>query len=62
MHKYSVYPGEFRCQSCSAVSRTLRCYAETQLLTWMCPNPNCRKLSTVSLKTRKSKKDYERTI
>ena len=35
----------------------MRFYAETKELTWMCPDKH---MSTVSLKIKKSKKDYER--
>ena len=37
---------------------SLRSYPEQKKLTWMCRNKH---LSEVSLQTKKSKKDYERT-
>ena len=57
MAKYSVYPGKFKCQVCGAEVTSLRSYIESKELTWMCKDKH---LSTVSLNTKKTKKDYER--
>lgn len=57
MAKYSIYHGEFKCQECGTKVSSLRLYAETKELTWMCSEKH---MSTVSLKTKKTKKDYER--
>jgi hypothetical protein len=56
-NKYTVFPGEFDCQTCGAKVKTLRLYHNSKELTWMCPD---RHVSTVSLKVeRKKKEDYE---
>jgi hypothetical protein len=57
MAKYNIYHGEFKCQECGVLVTSLRLYAETKELTWMCPDKH---MSNVSLKTKKTKKDYER--
>lgn len=56
MAKYNIYHGEFKCQECGAKVTSLRFYAETKELTWMCSDKH---MSLVSLKTKKTKKDYE---
>lgn len=56
MAKYNLYHGEFRCHVCKAEVKTLRLYAETKQLSWMCPE---RHVSTVDLNTKKSRKDYD---
>lgn len=56
MAKYNIYPGEFKCQECGALVTSLRSYPETKELTWMCKDKH---MSMVSLKTKRSKKDYE---
>lgn len=56
MAKYNIYHGEFKCQECGIKVTSLRFYAETKELTWMCPDKH---MSLVSLKTKKTKKDYE---
>ena len=58
MNKYTVYNGIFKCQQCGMTVNSLRSYPEQKKLTWMCKNKH---LSEVSLQTKKSKKDYERT-
>jgi hypothetical protein len=58
MAKYSIYHGEFPCHTCKVVVKTLRSYSETKELTWMCPDKH---MSTVSLNTKKSKRDYDGT-
>ena len=57
MAKYSVYPGQFKCQVCGKDVSSLRSYPETKELTWMCEDKH---LSTVSINTKKTKRDYER--
>ncbi len=57
MAKYNIYHGEFPCHTCKVVVKTIRSYPETKELTWMCPDKH---LSSVSLNTKKTKKDYER--
>ena len=56
MASYTVYPGLFICQTCKAEVRTLRLYAETKTMTWMCKDKH---LSTIYVGKRK-KSDYER--
>jgi len=57
MAKYNIYQGEFKCQVCSKPVNSLRSYPESKELTWMC---NEKHLSTVDLRTKKSRRDYER--
>lgn len=57
MAKYTVYKGKFKCQQCNEDVFSLRSYASTKELTWMCKEKH---LSTVDLNTKKSRKDYER--
>jgi hypothetical protein len=57
MAKYNIYHGNFRCHKCKTEVLTMRFYAETKELTWMCPEKH---MSTVNLNTKKTKKDYER--
>ena len=57
MARYNIYSGTFVCHTCKAEVKTLRLYAETKEMTWMCPD---RHVSVVSLKTKKNKEDYER--
>ena len=59
MSNYTVYNGVFKCQVCNLAVTSLRLYTEDKKLTWMCRDKH---LSSVNLKTKKSKKDYERTI
>jgi hypothetical protein len=56
MASYTVYPGKFLCQECKVEVRSLRLYAETKTLTWMCKD---RHISTISLGKRK-KSDFDR--
>ena len=58
MNRYTVYNGIFKCQQCGMAVNSLRSYPEQKKLTWMCKDKH---LSEVSLQTKKSKKDYERT-
>jgi hypothetical protein len=55
MAKYSVFQGTFTCHTCKAEVKTLRLYPGTKELTWMCPD---RHVSSVSLSTKKSRKDF----
>lgn len=57
MAKYSIFHGEFKCQECGLQVTSLRLYSDTKELTWMCPEKH---VSIVNLKTKKSKKDYEK--
>jgi hypothetical protein len=59
MAKYTVYNGEFVCHHCKQKVHSIRLYIEAKELTWMCREKH---LSVVSLKTKKSKRDYEREI
>jgi len=58
MSKYTVYPGEFLCQVCKKLVKTIRLYSKDMYLTWMCEDKH---LSEVNLRP-KTKKDYEREI
>jgi hypothetical protein len=58
VNRYTVYNGIFKCQECNMIVNSLRSYPEQKKLTWMCKQKH---LSEVSLQTKKSKKDYERT-
>lgn len=55
MASYTVYRGSFLCHTCKEEVGTLRLYAETYEVTWMCRDKH---LSRVILK--KKKRDYER--
>lgn len=57
MSRYVVHNGQFPCHTCKVVVKSLRHYIDDKTLTWMCPDKH---LSTVSLDTKKTKKDYER--
>ena len=57
MARYSVYQGTFPCHICKMDVFTLRFYADTKEVTWMCKEKH---LSSVFLLTKKTKKDYER--
>lgn len=52
MANYTVYYGKFICHTCKTEVSTLRCYAETQTLTWMCKEKH---LTEVYLGKRKKK-------
>ena len=58
MAKYNVYAGRFPCHTCGAEVKSIRSYPEDKKLTWLCPDKH---LSQVSLVTKKTKEDYERT-
>lgn len=58
MSKYSVYSGEFYCQTCGTKVKSLRLYPQLKELTWMCYEKH---LNKVSLQTKKSKHDYEKS-
>ena len=36
MPSYTVYQGQFVCHTCKIEVKTLRLYAETKEMTWMC--------------------------
>jgi hypothetical protein len=36
MPSYTVYQGQFVCHTCKTEVKTLRLYAETKEMTWMC--------------------------
>jgi len=55
MDKYTVYHGQWVCHTCKVIVPTLRCYAATKTLTWMCKDKH---LTTVYLGKRK-KKDFD---
>ena len=59
MSKYTVYHGEFLCQTCKKEVKTLRLYGQDKEMTWMCEDKH---MSYVNLNSKKSKKDYERKI
>lgn len=54
MPSYTVYHGEFVCHTCKAEVKTLRLYAETKEMTWMCKDKH---LSSVKFGKQKRKKD-----
>jgi hypothetical protein len=56
MAKYNLYHGDFRCHVCKAEVKTLRLYAETKELSWMCPEKH---VSTVDLNTKRNRRDFE---
>ena len=56
MAKYNLYHGDFRCHVCKAEVKTLRLYADTKELSWMCPEKH---VSTVDLNTKRNKKDFD---
>jgi hypothetical protein len=55
MPNYTVYHGKFLCHECKAEVGSLRLYAETKEMTWMCKDKH---LSKVNLGRRK-KKDFD---
>lgn len=57
MAKYSVYNGTFPCHECKVPSHSVRFYADSKDLTWMCSNKH---VTRVSLQTKKTKRDYDR--
>lgn len=56
MPNYNVYHGKFLCHTCKTEVGTLRLYAETKEMTWMCKDKH---LSKVYVGKRK-KKDFDR--
>jgi hypothetical protein len=36
MSNFTVYQGQFLCHTCKAEVKTLRLYADTKEMTWMC--------------------------
>ena len=55
MSNFTVYQGQFLCHTCKAEVKTLRLYAETKEMTWMCKDKH---LSKVNLGKRK-KSDFD---
>ena len=56
MASYTVYSGQWPCHTCKTVVLTLRCYADTKTLTWMCKDKHISKVSFAT----KRKRDFER--
>jgi hypothetical protein len=52
MASYTVYHGKFVCHECKCEVTSLRLYAETKTMTWMCPTKH---LSTVKFGKQKWK-------
>jgi hypothetical protein len=52
MPSYTIYSGQFVCHTCKAEVKTLRLYAETKTMTWMCKEKH---LSTVKFGKQKWK-------
>jgi hypothetical protein len=52
MASYTVYHGKFICHECKAEVTSLRLYAETKTMTWMCKDKH---LSTVKFGKQKWK-------
>jgi deoxycytidylate deaminase len=50
MSSFTIYKGVFPCHTCKVDVLSLRCYAETQEVTWMCKDKH---LSRVSFAKRK---------
>lgn len=57
-NRYTVYQGSFICHSCKAIVPNMRYYPASKQMTWLCSNNHMTK---VSLQTRKTKRDYDRT-
>jgi hypothetical protein len=55
MANFTVYQGTFLCHTCKVEVKTLRLYAETKEMTWMCKDKH---LSKVNLGKRK-KSDFD---
>ena len=56
MAKYNIYHGQFTCHVCKVEVKSLRLYAESKELTWMCPEKH---VSSVSLQTKKTRRDFD---
>jgi hypothetical protein len=56
MASYNIYEGEFLCQVCKVEVKTLRLYAETKEMTWMCKDKH---VSKINLGKRK-RSDFDR--
>lgn len=52
MPNYTIYQGKFVCHTCKIEVKTLRLYAETKEMTWMCKDKH---LSTVKFGKQKWK-------
>jgi hypothetical protein len=55
MANFTIYHGKFLCHTCKVEVGTLRLYAETKEMTWMCKDKH---LSSVNLGKRK-KSDFD---
>jgi hypothetical protein len=55
MSSFTIYQGTFLCHTCKVEVKTLRLYAETKEMTWMCKDKH---LSKVNLGKRK-KSDFD---
>lgn len=56
MPSYTVYHGKFICQECKVEVASLRLYASTKEVTWMCKEKHLSKVSF----NKKRKRDFER--
>jgi len=56
--RYTVYQGKFICHTCKEEVSSMRHYVAPKNITWLCSQHH---LTKVSLQTKKSKKDYERS-
>jgi|SaaInl25SG_5_DNA_1037380.scaffolds.fasta_scaffold08076_3 hypothetical protein len=56
--RYTVYQGDFVCHTCKENVKSLRNYVNSKKLTWLCSKGH---MSVVSLQTKRTKRDYERT-
>lgn len=45
MNKFSVFPGEFKCQKCDLSVDKLRLWKDTLDLTWFCEKKHTSKVS-----------------
>jgi len=57
-NRYTVYQGKFVCHTCKEEVLSMRHYVNAKQITWLCSQQH---LTKVSLQTKKSKRDYERS-
>lgn len=55
--KFKIFPGKFPCKSCNEEVTSLRLWAESADLTWMCSNKHLSKVPLIM-----TRKDFERKI
>ena len=55
---YTVYPGQFTCQTCDEIVLSARLWKGTADVTWQCSKKHLSKVCLIPKK--KTKKDYER--